>query len=151
MINPLQFIRQQIWAHLPTEVTARQRRQAAGLWGGALILWGAFRAWRATHGAQSGSHIFPSALIITGALLAAALLRPGLGERIYLAVLRFFSVIGFFVSTIIFTLSFYLVVTPLGWALRLSGKDLLDIRPGAQPAWRDHTTPNDRKRYYRLS
>lgn len=151
MFNPMQFIRQRIWAELPTQVTRRQRLQASVLWGGALILWGAVRAWRATHGAHTGSLAFPAALVMIGALLSAALLRPALGERIYLYVIRFFSVIGFAVSTVIFTVAFYLVVTPLGWALRLSGKDLLDIRPGAQPIWRDHTTPNDRKRYYRLS
>jgi len=142
------FLRGRIWSALPAAIAPRQRAWAALLWGGAPIVLG---IWRGVRGAHVGALAIPALLILGGAALAVLLLVPATGSGVYLAVLRFFSVIGFLVSTLLLTLAFYLFVTPMGWVLRLSGKDLLDIRPDTPPAWRDHSGKPDRKRYYRLS
>jgi hypothetical protein len=150
-MNPLQFLREHVWSELPLQASTRQRILAAALWGGALLLWAGVKFWRHAHGAQPGSLAWPIVLGVAGAALAAGLLLPASGENIYLIVMRFFSVFGFFLSIMILTVAFYLFVTPLGWALRLGGKDLLDIHGRGKPTWKEHTGRSDRKRYYRLS
>lgn len=151
-MNPLHYIREHVWSELPLEVTTRQRILAALLWGGGLLAWAGVKFWRHAHAAgPTGSLAWPIVVGLAGAVMAVILLLPGMGESLYLGVMRFFSIFGFCISTIILTIAFYLFVTPLGWIMRVCGKDLLDIRGGGRPTWKEHTGRTDRKRYYRLS
>lgn len=150
-MNPIQYLRERIWSELPEQVTTRQRLTAAALWGGALLVLAFFR-WRRLHAmTPPGSALTPALLAAAGVAVAAVLLLPSAGESFYLGVMRVCGVVGFFVSTVIFTLMFFLLVTPLGWGLRLCGKDLLELRRGVKPTWKDHPPRPERKRYYRLS
>lgn len=150
-MNPIQYLRERVWSELPVQVTTRQRVLAAVVWGGALMLI-AFLKFRRLHAAApQGSALVPALLAVGGAAMFLLMLIPSIGEHLYLAVMRICGVLGLCVSTVIFTLTFFLLVTPLGWALRLCGKDLLDSRRGVKPAWKDHPPRGDRKRYYRLS
>jgi len=53
---------------------------------------------------------------------------PKLGRIAYLAVYLPTSIIGYVVSNVMLTLMFFLVITPLGIVLKLTGKDLLQQR-----------------------
>jgi len=63
------------------------------------------------------------------------------------------AVLGFFMSRVILSLLFYLVVTPTGLAMRLFGKDVLDQRWDKKAAtyWKKRDSKHsDKKRYERL-
>ena len=61
-------------------------------------------------------------LLFFGAVFPRAL------KYIYLAWMSLAIVLGFFVSTLILTLFFILVITPIGLAARLLGKDFLRLK-----------------------
>ena len=69
-------------------------------------------------------------------LVAALILPPVLApiERVWMALARLLQVV---MTTLILTLMFFVVMTPMGFLLRLSGKDLLDMRrdPDAESYW----------------
>ena len=83
------------------------------------------------------------ALGLAIAFLLAAALRPKLLaplNRIWTRIGRFLHCIANFV---ILTLLFYLVITPMGLALRLLGKDPLRLRfePGVRSYWIERRPP----------
>ena len=71
-------------------------------------------------------------LFLAGALFAVPLLRP-----VYRAWMAFAHVLGWINARVLLGLFFYLVLTPVGLILRISGKDLLDekIDRGAPSYW----------------
>ena len=62
-------------------------------------------------------------VFITAGLLFSSILKPLQKAWMALSI-----VIGFFVSRIILTILFYLVITPIGIVIRLMNKDILDER-----------------------
>ena len=74
------------------------------------------------------------ALGVAGAFLAVALVRPALlavPNRLWM---RFGVLLNRIVSPVVLAIVFYLVVTPMGLAMRLAGKDPLRLKaraPGA--------------------
>lgn len=145
-----QFFQQRVWSEMPEGVSTRQRLLAAFVWGGALILWGSVLAWHRHHLGQA-IRLAPLAAIVAGSVLLGLMLIPSVGDAIYQAALHLFAVIGFFINTVLLVIAFYCVVTPMGWVLKLCGKDLLDVRDDGPPSWKEHTGRTERKRYYRLS
>ena len=77
-------------------------------------------------------------LLYVGAafLVVAVILPPVLSpiERVWMGLARVLQVV---MTMLILTLTFYVVMTPMGFLLRLSGKDLLDMRrdPNAESYW----------------
>lgn len=69
---------------------------------------------------------WPWLLAVAGLMLALGLLLPAALRPLYKVWMGFAVVMGFFMSRIILTVVFYLVVTPIGLFMRLLGKDLLD-------------------------
>lgn len=143
----LDFIRKHIWEHLPKEASTKTLVSSAVIWavllpGGAWLFhyWGRFER--------------TTALIFTavGVVLGVAQLLPGVGEKVYLGILRVSAIFGYFIFRILLTLVFFLLVTPMGFGLRLAGKDPLELHPksGVLPFWHAHTRPSDARRYYRL-
>lgn len=61
-------------------------------------------------------------LVVLGAILPHSL------KFVYLAWMSVAFVLGFVVAHVILTLFFYLVVTPIGLAARLAGKDFLSLK-----------------------
>jgi hypothetical protein len=109
------------------------------------LLLGLLAAWR-HHGVGPTTR----ALWGTGASLAVAALVPGLGRLVYLAVNVISGLIGFVVSHVLLAGIFYLLFTPLGWLLRLGGKDPLHLRPRhGSPAWSNRGKERDKDSYYR--
>ena len=108
--------------------------------GVALSLWKGSQAWR---WAAAGAFLF-----LIAALRGYPALRP-----VYIAWMKFAFALAWINTRIILGLFFFLVMTPVGLAIRLWGKDLLDKRidRSATTYWvkRGRTTP-DRSRYERL-
>jgi hypothetical protein len=71
-------------------------------------------------------------------------LMPRCLKWIYVAWMALAMLMGAVVSTILLTLLFYLVVTPVGWVARLAGKDFLRQKP--EPAAKSHWIPRDRSK-----
>jgi hypothetical protein len=81
-------------------------------------------------------------LIVVGAIFPRSL------KWIYVAWMTFAIMLGMIVSTILLTLLFYLVVTPIGLFARVVGKDFLSqkLNPSAASYWivRDVSKPKQK-------
>ncbi len=88
-----------------------------------------------------------------GLFFVLGLWAPGLLRGPYKAWMGLAVVLGFFMSRIILSLLFYLVVTPIGLTMRLFGKDILKERweKKAVSYWiKRDKKPFDRKQYEKL-
>ncbi len=61
-------------------------------------------------------------------LFAAAIIRPGLLWPLYRPWMTLSFVLGYFVSRLILSIIYYFVMTPIAVVLRLTGKDLLQMK-----------------------
>lgn len=90
--------------------------------------------------------LLPVALasLVTG-IIAPARMRP-----VFLGLLAVTYPIGWVVSRLVLVMVYWLVMTPIGVLLRLTGHDALWLRhdPSTQSFWRRRETPDD-KRYLR--
>ncbi len=107
--------------------------------GGILVFIGAFAFYRERN--------FFSYFLIAGCFFAVAgIALPLLLKPLHKIWMGFSIIIGFFMSRVMLTILFYLVVTPLGVIIRLTGKDILDqkIEKGRESYWikRDGTLKN---------
>ncbi|MBI5569497.1 MAG: hypothetical protein HY914_06080 [Desulfomonile tiedjei] len=73
-----------------------------------------------------------------GVALAVSRLIPPLFRQIYKVWIAFSVILGYFVSRILLTLIFFLVVTPVGLVMRLTGRDPMDRKwdPAAPTYWK---------------
>lgn len=121
--------------HLRTE--PRDLRKFGLMVGGVFALLGLWFLWR--HKPWHGWFWIPGALLIVFGAVAPKTLR-----HIYRAWMGMALVLGLIVSTVLLTVFYYVVVTPIGLAARLAGKDFLErkwsnassywqLRPAAQP------------------
>lgn len=114
----------------------RDLRKFGLLVGGVFAVFGIIVLLR--HKAHYPYFLWPgAALIAFGAILPRAL------KYVYLAWMSVAFVLGFVVSHLILGLFFFLVITPIGWAARLSGKDFLSLKLD-RPA-KSYWIPRDRK------
>jgi hypothetical protein len=77
-------------------------------------------------------------LLAPGALLVFfGLVAPRLLKYVYIAWMSLAIVLGFVVSTVLLTLFFFVVITPIGFVARCSGQDFLGLKPnpGADTFW----------------
>lgn len=146
----IRFLRERVWAHLPSEVTLSQRLWASLLWG--FVLPFVLAAVRWLFHLEGGFSMAPAlAAMHVTVPLAVLLPLPVIGPWVYLSVLRVFSIVGFFVSHAFLALVFYAIITPFGVVLRLTGRDPLQIRrAGEPPRWTPVAAEADRRRYYRM-
>jgi hypothetical protein len=101
---------------------------------------------------RSGS--LEAALVIWGvaALVAlVGLIRPRAIRLVYLGMIYLAFPIGWVVSHVLLALVLYLLFTPIGWALRLFGRDPLVRRFDREAAsyWTPHEQPASIDRYFR--
>jgi hypothetical protein len=112
--------------------------------GGALSLLGIWFLFR--HKAHYPYFVYPGLL-----LLVLGLVLPKSLKQVYVGWMAVAFFLGLLVSTVLLTLFFYLVVTPLGLAARCVGKDFLKRRWDAKATtyWlpRDHTKPRPPPEY----
>jgi hypothetical protein len=112
--------------HLKTE--PRDLRKFGLMVGGVFLLLGLWFVFR--HKPWHGWFWVPGAVLITlGAIIPKAL------KHVYIAWMSLALVLGLIVSTLLLTLFYYLVVTPIGLAARLCGKDFLARKYSSAPSY----------------
>ena len=91
-----------------------------------------------------------TALVIALAAVVTAIMRPQWFRGFYRGGMTVSFHIGQVIGKILLTLFFFLLVTPLGLLLRLSGKDLLMLRknPDTQTYWHEHRSSRDFDRMF---
>lgn len=104
---------------------------------------------RRAHSVRSAQIIWTaSALLVSLYYLIPPLRRP-----IYVGSISLTYPLGWIMSHLILIAVFYLVVTPLGLLMRLSGRDSMTRRfaPGRQSYWVEHDPSGSTDRYFRQS
>jgi hypothetical protein len=133
------------WTDVIKPPPPRMLRQFAGLF---LIVFLGLAAWR-----WFGGH--PDRWAITLATLAVAigipgLIAPGLMRPIYTGWMIAAFPIGWTVSRIVLGVVFFLVVTPIGWLFRATGRDVLHLRRRSPASyWTPKPPPADSAEYFR--
>jgi hypothetical protein len=104
----------------------------------ALVFW-----WRGGH--------YASFLVAAVPLIVLGLAWPKSLRSVYLGWMGLALVLGLIVSTVLLTIFYYLVLTPMGLAARLWGRDFMDRRwqKDQKSYWklRDQTSPRQRQKY----
>jgi hypothetical protein len=110
--------------------TPRDLRKFGLMVGGVFLLLGGLFLWR--HRPVWPWLITPGVILFGLGLVAPRSLR-----KIYIAWMAMAFMLGLIVSTILLTLFFFAVVTPIAWIARLSGKDFLSLQldPLAKSYW----------------
>jgi hypothetical protein len=89
--------------------------------------------------------------MVAGAVLCLTRLVPALFRVIHRLWIQFSVVLGFFVSRILLTIIFFLVITPTGIIMRIVGKDPMDrkLDPAADSYWirRENEADQSLERY----
>jgi hypothetical protein len=81
---------------------------------------------------------------VLGAILAAgALGSPEVARQIFVGLQTLTYPIALVVSTLALAILFYAVFTPIGWLLRLTGHDPLQLRRGKRSRWIAYTRKDD--------
>ena len=70
-------------------------------------------------------------LYIAGAFIGFGMIIPIILKPIYIAWMTFAVVLGWFMTRVILSLLFYVIITPIGLVLRIFGKDFLDLKKQA--------------------
>lgn len=96
----------------------------------------------------SGGALRIWALVLGAVFLSLALLRPSTLTKLNRLWMRFGLLLGKVVSPVALGLLFLIAITPIGWALRLMGKDPMRLKfdPAADTYWipRDPPGPDPR-------
>ncbi len=102
---------------------------------GAFGLFGGLAAWRLPAGGIYGYLLGAAAFFLIFGLVLPGALKPVQKVWMTLALLM-----GWVMSRVILVVVFFIVVTPIGLFLRLSGKDILDKRSGVkrESYWTGH-------------
>jgi hypothetical protein len=70
-------------------------------------------------------------LYIAGAFIGFGLIIPIILKPIYIVWMAFAVILGWFMTRVILSLLFYVIITPIGVVLRIFGKDFLDLKKQA--------------------
>ena len=88
-------------------------------------------------------------LVVALLLLLPALFYPFGLKPVFVLWTKLSSILGWITTRIILTLIFYLIMTPIGWWLHLTGKDLLQlkIQSKAKSYWRIPVSRVDKNQF----
>ena len=88
---------------------------------------------------------------VAALVFVVGLIRPQAIRLVYVGLIYLAFPIGWVVSHILLALVLYFVFTPIGWALRLLGRDPLErkLDPEASSYWTAHEQPASMDRYFR--
>lgn len=130
-------------AKIRAMATSSEDRKFGWTVGGVFAVLGALLLWR--HRVPAGS----VAASLGGALLILAAVAPALLAGPHRAWLAFARVLGRVNSAVFLFLTFFLVLTPLGFVLRLFGRDELRRRgPSPESMWMRYPERNRDPRHY---
>ena len=89
--------------------------------------------------------LFQAFIYLASSFIGFGLILPNFLKPLYLLWMIFAIILGWFMTRIILSLLFYLVLTPIGLTLRILGKDLLNLRfNGSKSYWIEKTGPNSK-------
>ena len=74
---------------------------------------------------------FQTFLYIAGVFIGLALILPSMLKPIYILWMTFAVILGWFMTRVILSLLFYVIITPIGLVLRIFGKDFLELKKQA--------------------
>ena len=110
-----------------------------------ILVVGAILTWHGTLVPAGFAAVATLALL----LVSVAWWRPRWVRPLHRAGMIVATVMGMILGPILLTLVFFLVVTPLALVLRLSGKDLLDLKRSRTPTpWHPSKVTNEFDRMY---
>lgn len=101
---------------------------------------------------RSGSTVTRNVLVGIGLVMAAVYYAvPQLRRTIFLVWMAAVYPIGWTVSHLMLAATFYLVLTPIGWAMRLAGRDPMQRRFDRESTsyWVEHDPSTNSARYFR--
>ena len=128
--------------------STKQLRQFAGIWFPAfcgLVGWSIGQ--KTGHWSEVEIGWVLAGLLSVGGLVLPALIRP-----IFVGLILLTFPIGWVVSHLLLGLIFYGLVTPIGYILRISGHDPLQLKkPGGNSIWKTSVGKTDATRYLRQS
>jgi hypothetical protein len=127
-------------------ITPRMLRQFAGLW---LAFFAALAAWQYWgRGHQTSGIVFAGRAVAVG---PAGMIWPELIRPLFVILMAIVAPIGWLVSTVLLSLAFYLVFTPVAVLFRLIGRDALvrRSRPQTESYWALKPIVEDRRRYFK--
>lgn len=130
-----------------TDPTPREQRQFVGIWLPAMaVLLGAIAYWR-FQAAWLGMAIWG----VGGVATAVGIMFPRSRRPLWIAWMGAVFPIGWVVSHVALVLVYYLVMTPIGLALRLSGHDPLQRRFDRESPtyWKERTDVRSPRDYLR--
>jgi len=133
------------WSDIPRNPNGRTLRQFGLL---CLLVFGGMAAWRyfGRHQPMTGIVLALAGAGAAGGLLGAV--APRALRPIFVRWMIIAFPIGWLVSRIILGLAFFLVFAPVGFLMRLSGRDPLALRRrDAASFWTEKRQPSDRRRY----
>ena len=102
--------------------------------------------WR--HGSQAAAF----GILVGGGLLTLVFGVIRAARRpIYVGWMILVFPIGWFVSHVVLAVCYFLVLTPIGLVLRLTGRHLIPKKPAkeAETYWSERPAPGDKSRYFR--
>jgi len=128
--------------------STKQLRQFAGIWFPAfcgLVGWSIGQKTGHWSGVEIGWVL--AGLLSVGGLILPALIRP-----IFVGLILLTFPIGWVVSYLLLGLIFYGLVTPIGYILRISGHDPLQLKePSGNSVWKTSVGKTDATRYLQQS
>jgi hypothetical protein len=125
---------------------AKELRSFARIWFPLFVAFlGAMIWWRANQPTAA------MAVWAVGALVGVCVLASqAVARRVFVALIIVTYPIGLVVSTLALGLLFYLLFTPLGWGMRLAGRDPLRLRTrAARSEWQPMQQNDDPQRAFR--
>lgn len=135
--------------------TRKELRWFAGL----LIIFCGIVAWMVNESSQPIVSTLPRvispfaiAIAVAGAVIGiTGLARPDWVRYVYVGWMIAVSPIAFVVSNLIVAIVFYLVVAPIGFAMKLVRRDALhlEFRDETTSYWQEKQMPKDPRRYFR--
>jgi hypothetical protein len=127
--------------------SARELRQFAGLWFPAFC---GLVGWLVQ--TRAGLDSLAMAIWSLGALLAiAGLVRPAVIRPVFIGMMMAAFPIGWVVSHLVLAVVYYVVLTPIGLAMRVLGRDPMQRRrdPAAKSYWEERPAAMGTERYFR--
>ena len=122
----------------------RELKQFAALWCGFFALIAAYFVWQRSLGVAA----FLAVLILFGLV---SYFRPNAIRLIYLLWMALALPIGWTISHLVLLMLYYLVLTPVGFVLRLVGYDPLDrsFDKAAKSYWVPHSQTTEMSQYFK--
>jgi hypothetical protein len=131
---------------LRLDPSRRELRLFAGVWFPLFFALLSGLVWHRTGSLPAAAALGGSAL----ALAAVGLAAPGFARLLYVGMLYAVYPIGWTVSTLILASIYYLLITPLGLAMRAVRRDALRLRRArdAESHWVAYRPPERAERYF---